>query len=51
MSDYIKVLGFQLALELKSDNIYEYLAPNDWYDEEMKLSLEIINELNPDIVI
>lgn len=51
MSDFIRILGFQLQLELKSNAKYEYLINNEYYKNCLKSSFDIINKYKPDIVI
>ena len=51
MSSYLKILGFQLVLELESNFQKEYVVKNKFYEKEMDHTFEIISEINPDIVI
>ncbi len=48
---YIKVMGFQLNLDLKSNYHEEYLIDSDIYKKEMNESIDLIMSYNPDVVI
>jgi hypothetical protein len=49
--DYLKVLGFQLKVNLASDHLKEYLIVDKEYNTQMKESLKVIGQLNPDVII
>lgn len=49
--EYLKVLGFQLRVNLASDHLKEFLIIDKDYNRQMSESLRIIKELNPDLVI
>lgn len=51
MSNYIKVLGFQIKLELESNPEKEYVIKNKEYERQLEESWKVIKERNPNIVI
>lgn len=51
MSNYVKVLGFQIKLELESNPEKEYVIKNKEYEKQLEESWKVIKEKNPNIVI
>lgn len=51
VKEYLKIMGFQLNLELVSNNKYEYNVLNDYYRKQMEDSFKLIDRNNPDLVI
>lgn len=51
MKEYLKVMGFQLNLELASNSKYEYNVLNDFYRKQMEESFKLIDCNKPDLVI
>lgn len=49
--EYLKILGFQLKVNLACDHYKEYLVICKKYQEQIVESLKIIDRLSPDIVI
>jgi hypothetical protein len=49
--EYLKVLGFQLRVNLASDHLREFLIIDKDYRKQMKESLRVIDSLKPDVVI
>jgi len=50
-NNYLAVVQFQLRLKIKCDSTHDYLMIDEDYLEQMKRSIEIIRNLNPDIVV
>ena len=50
-NNYIAVISFQLELNLACNSKKEYLIVDDKYYTQMEKSIELLNELNPDIAI
>jgi len=50
-NNYLSVVQFQLKLKIKCDNFHDYIIVDEEYQEQMKKCLEIIENLNPDLVI
>ena len=51
MSNYVKVLGFQIKLELESNSEKEYIIKNKEYERQLEESWKVVKEKNPNIVI
>lgn len=51
MNNYLKILGFQLELDLKSTGRREFVLENEKYKKQMEETFILINEYNPDLVI
>lgn len=51
MNRYLKVLGFQLKLELASNNHQEFLIKTKEYYSQIEQSLKVIKANNPDLII
>lgn len=49
--EYLKILGFQLKVNLASNHLKEYLIIDKDYNRQMNESLRVIKDLNPDLVI
>lgn len=50
-NNYLSVIQFQLKLKIKCDISHDYLIIDENYHEQLQKSIQIINQLNPDIVI
>lgn len=50
-SNFLTVLQFQLKLTIKSDSKQDYLVCDDEYFRQMQKCIELMQKLNPDIVI
>lgn len=50
-NNYLSVLMFQLNLHIECTSTHDYLVVNEDYHKQLKKCIEIINELEPDIVI
>lgn len=49
--EYLKILGFQLKVNLSCNHYSEHLLIDSEFRKEMKETLKIASELNPDIVV
>ncbi len=49
--DYLKVLGFQLQVDLDCDEKKEFLISNDSYHQQMKVALKLIQKEKPDVIL
>ena len=47
MSNYVKVLGFQIKLELESNSEKEYVIKNKEYERQLEESWKVIKEKIP----
>lgn len=47
MSNYVKVLGFQIKLELESNPEKEYVIKNKEYERQLEESWKVIKEKIP----
>ena len=50
-NNYLSVLQFQLKLEIKCDSVHDYIIVDENYQKQMQRCIEVLNNLNPDIVI
>lgn len=51
MNEYLKIMGFQLNLELESNSKYEYNVWTDYCKKEMSDSFKLIDSNKPDLVV
>jgi len=51
MNEYLKIMGFQLNLELESNSKCEYNICNDYYKKQMTDSFDLIDSNKPELVI
>lgn len=51
MDEYLKIMGFQLNLELESNSKYEYNVWTDFYQKQIDDSFILIDKNNPDLII
>lgn len=51
MNDYLKIMGFQLNMELESNSRVEYNIVSEKYEKNMEETFSLINKFKPDLVI
>lgn len=50
-NNFLSVLQFQLKLNIKCDNVHDYIIVDDIYQKQMEKCISVIKELTPDITI